>query len=82
MYEASYYGAYMPYRILRQQVIASGAYGEIYVAHDPNLKRDVALKILRHGAASGRSLEQLLTEARLGAIDVFEVSGMVDEGVR
>jgi eukaryotic-like serine/threonine-protein kinase len=44
--------------------IASGAYGEIYVAHDPNLKRDVALKILRHGAASGRSLEQLLTEAR------------------
>jgi serine/threonine-protein kinase len=44
--------------------IASGAYGEIYVAHDPQLNRDVALKILRRGAATGHSLDQLLVEAR------------------
>ena len=29
--------------------IASGAYGEIYIAHDPQLNRDVALKILPDG---------------------------------
>jgi tetratricopeptide (TPR) repeat protein/TolB-like protein len=44
--------------------IASGAYGEIYLAHDPQLNRDVALKILRRGAAAGHSLDQLLVEAR------------------
>src|SRR6266542_1443666 len=44
--------------------IASGAYGEIYLAHDPQLNRDVALKILRRGAATGHSLDQLLAEAR------------------
>ena len=44
--------------------IASGAYGEIYVAHDPQLNRDVALKILRSGVAAGRPIEQLLREAR------------------
>lgn len=45
--------------------IASGAYGEIYVAHDSRLNRNVALKILRRGAAGGgHSLDQLLVEAR------------------
>jgi len=44
--------------------IASGAYGEIYSAHDAQLNRDVALKILRRGAAAGHSLDQLLVEAR------------------
>ena len=44
--------------------LASGAYGEIYVAHDPQLNRNVALKILRRGAARGQSVDQLLAEAR------------------
>jgi len=43
--------------------LASGGYGEIYVAHDPQLNIDVALKLLRRSAASG-SLDQLLGEAR------------------
>jgi serine/threonine protein kinase/tetratricopeptide (TPR) repeat protein len=46
------------------QRIASGAYGEIYVAHDPQLNRDVALKLLRRGTATGQPLDQLLGEAR------------------
>jgi serine/threonine-protein kinase len=43
--------------------IASGAYGEIYAAHDPQLKIDVALKLLRRNTAT-TSIDQLLSEAR------------------
>ena len=43
--------------------IASGSYGEIYVAHDPQLKIDVALKLLRRSTAT-TSIDQLLGEAR------------------
>jgi len=43
--------------------IASGAYGEIYTAHDPQLSIDVALKILRRSPAA-EFPNQLLGEAR------------------
>src|SRR4051812_15481237 len=44
--------------------VASGAFGQIYRAHDPGLNRDVALKLLRGDIATLRPVERLLGEAR------------------
>jgi hypothetical protein len=38
--------------------------GEVYRAHDPHLKRDVALKIVRHPSASADQLARFTREAR------------------
>lgn len=42
--------------------IASGAFGDVYIAHDPQLDRQVALKLLR--PAPRRPLERQLEEGR------------------
>src|SRR6478609_9045085 len=44
--------------------IASGAFGRIYRAHDSQLNRDVALKLLRGDITLFRPVERLLSEAR------------------
>lgn len=44
--------------------VASGAFGRIYRAHDAQLNRDVALKLLRGDIAQFRPVERLLSEAR------------------
>jgi serine/threonine-protein kinase len=44
--------------------IASGAFGRIYRAHDSQLNRDVALKLLRGDITQFRPVERLLSEAR------------------
>jgi serine/threonine protein kinase/Tfp pilus assembly protein PilF len=44
--------------------LASGAFGRIYRAHDSQLNRDVALKLLRGDIAMFRPVERLLAEAR------------------
>src|SRR6185312_11146825 len=44
--------------------IASGSFGRIYRAHDSQLNRDVALKLLRGDIAQFRPVERLLSEAR------------------
>ncbi len=44
--------------------IASGSFGRIYRAHDSQLDRDVALKLLRGDVKQFRPIERLLTEAR------------------
>jgi eukaryotic-like serine/threonine-protein kinase len=43
--------------------IAGGSFGEVYLARDPHLKRDVALKFLRLDASTGVP-DRLLDEAR------------------
>lgn len=51
----------------RYEVIAPighGGMGEVWVAHDTELHRRVALKFLRHEAAGGRAVERLTREAR------------------
>jgi serine/threonine-protein kinase len=44
--------------------LASGAFGQIFRAHDPQLSRDVALKLLRGDISTFRPVERLLAEAR------------------
>ena len=45
--------------------IATGAYGEVYLASDPQLQRDVALKLLHAGGPAGVPVERLLAEAQI-----------------
>ena len=52
-----------PYEV--RNLRGAGAWGEVYVARDVRLGRDVALKVLRAGAGpSARGSEALLSEAR------------------
>lgn len=44
--------------------LAAGAFGRIYRAHDPQLNREVALKLLGGSPSADRSVQQLLAEAR------------------
>ena len=51
------------YRI--EKILGQGAFGLVYLAHDDQLQRHVALKLLRADRAEDRQLRQrFLTEAR------------------
>src|SRR5580692_10073523 len=58
----------MPQRIGRyrvEKILGQGGFGLVYLAHDDQLQRHVALKLLRAGRAEDRKLRQrFLTEAR------------------
>jgi TolB-like protein len=54
-----------PYRILRK--LGEGGMGSVFVAHDPRLERDVALKVIRKDSADPDAADRLLREARAAA---------------
>src|ERR1051325_10960352 len=45
--------------------IGGGAFGDVYLAHDTKLQRDIALKLIRRNAYTSPHLSQVLKEARL-----------------
>ena len=47
-----------------QERIAGGAFGDVYLARDPHLNREVALKLLRLDASTAQPPDRLLDEAR------------------
>lgn len=47
-----------------KRLLGAGAYGEVYLAHDPSLQIDVALKLFNHISTDAFEREKLLDEAR------------------
>lgn len=67
------------YQLLR--LIGAGAFGEVYRAHDEELGRDVAIKVLRQTAKSTNSLEAIREEARtLARLDHPNIVPIHDAG--
>src|SRR5438105_854565 len=55
-------------RFLIRVRLGAGAFGAVYRAHDPNLDRDVALKVPHPGTLeSPRAVERFLREAKAAA---------------
>ena len=62
------------YRVIRQ--LGHGGMGEVYLAHDPSLERDVAIKLLHHDAAQSGLSDEAKALAALnhtGIVTVFEI---------
>ena len=69
------------YEIL--ELIGEGGMGAVYLAHDRELERDVALKVLRTPTPSVDDRERILREARIlaslehpGIVPVHDVGGV------
>jgi len=67
------------------QIIGEGGMGVVYLAHDRELDRDVALKVLRNPIPTGEERERLLHEARIlaslehpGIVPVHDVGTLSD----
>ena len=70
-----------------KRLLGTGAMGQVYLAHDPHLDRDVALKVLpRELTADEERVSRFLREARLAAkvqhpntVVIYQV--LVEEGL-
>jgi serine/threonine-protein kinase len=52
-------------RFVLRKKLGQGAYGDVYSAYDPQLDRDVALKLLKPFRSSSAQARRLLSEARM-----------------
>jgi len=61
--------------------LGDGGFGEVYLAYDPRLDRDVALKVLRQANPSDRVMERFFREARAAArLDHPNIVAVYDSG--
>jgi eukaryotic-like serine/threonine-protein kinase len=51
-------------RFQLRERLGDGGFGQVYLAYDPRLDRDVALKVLKHPDPSDRVMERFFREAR------------------
>ncbi|AMV38964.1 serine/threonine-protein kinase [Planctomyces sp. SH-PL62] len=61
--------------------LGDGGFGEVFLAYDPRLDRDVALKVLRQPNPSDRVMERFFREARAAArLDHPNIVAVYDSG--
>ena len=61
--------------------LGDGGFGQVYLAYDPRLDRDVALKVLRQPCPNDRVLERFFREARAAArLDHPSIVTVYDSG--
>jgi serine/threonine-protein kinase len=67
------------YKVIRE--IGKGAMGVVYLAHDPNLDLQVALKVLRQDRVVAESFtRRFLAEARAPAASIIPTSYALQRG--
>lgn len=68
-------------RFQLRERLGDGGFGEVYLAYDPRLDRDVAIKVLRDSNPSERTMERFFREARAAArLDHPNIVGVYDAG--
>jgi hypothetical protein len=72
-------GTWGRYRLLEK--VGEGSYGSVYRAWDPQLERELAIKLLHDDAADARAIDRLLPEARaLAKVRHPNVVNVIDVG--
>jgi serine/threonine protein kinase len=68
-------------RFQLRERLGDGGFGEVFLAYDPRLDRDVAVKVLRQSNPSERVMERFFREARAAArLDHPNIVGVHDAG--
>lgn len=68
-------------RFQLRERLGGGGFGEVYLAYDPRLDRDVALKVPRESNPGERAMERFFREARAAArLDHPNIAGVYDAG--
>jgi serine/threonine protein kinase len=69
-------------RFQLRERLGDGGFGQVYLAYDPRLDRDVAIKILKHPKATDRVMERFFREARAVArLDHPNIVAVHDAGI-
>jgi hypothetical protein len=68
-------------RFQLRELLGVGGFGDVYLAYDPRLDREVALKLLKESVPSARAIERFFREARAAAqLDHPNIVTLLDAG--